>query len=166
MPRSITRCPPKSTVDLDLLDELNCVRWIPIIHGVEFKTIEKLRACWKRHGGRILPHYIKQLPGTRPFALWALGELPLPPLKFEPSAGSLRVKLGETTIYSPWHYFGSRTGPDGYYCAGESWGEFQYLRKLGVIDDAEARLAEEWIDDRYYVPGRPYRDYKTLAKDE
>lgn len=166
MPRSTTRCPQKSGSTLDVLDELNCVYWIPILPGVTFRNLGELRSCWSRHGEGILANYVEQRPGTRPFALWALGELPLPPLKFEPKPHSLYVTIGTTTIYSPWHYFGSKTGPDGYYCAGESWGQFQYLRKLGVVGDAEARRAETWIDDRYYVPGRSIETYRPIAEDD
>lgn len=166
MPRSVTRCPQKSKADLDVMDELNCVYWIPLLPGTGFQTLDALRSCWKRHGERILPHYLRQLPGTRPFALWALGELPLPPLKFEPAPYSLRVTIGGTTIYSPWHYFGSKTGDDGHYCAGAAWGEFQYLRGLGIVDDAEARRAEKRIDDRHYATNREPREYVPLAGDD
>lgn len=163
--RTVTKCQRRPTVNLDVLDEWNLAMWSPLIPGKTFPSLDAMRDCWRRHGDRILPHYIKQRPGTRPFALWALGELPLPALKHKPAPHSLRVTMGETTIYSAWHYFGTTTGEDGHYCAGAAWGEFTHLRKLGVIDDAEASLAEEWIDDRYYVPNRPYRDYRPLSND-
>lgn len=162
--RNVTRCRAKSSFDLDLLDEINCVYWIPMIPGTQFRSLAAMRAVWDRHGSQILPHYIRQRPGTRPFALWALGELPLPPLKHPPAEHALRTHIGDVVFYSAWHYFGSRTGPDGYYCAGSAWGEFQYLRELGVIDDAEAALAKEWVDDRHYETNPEYRDYDTLSK--
>jgi hypothetical protein len=165
MPRPSARCPQRSKLELDLLDELNCVYWTPLLRGIEFKTLDNMRDCWRRHGGKILPHYIRQRPGTRPFALWALGELPLPPMKNKPVEYSLSVTISRKKFYSAWHYFGTESGEDGYYHGGTTWGEFTYLRKLGVIDDAEARLAKEWVDDRHDVLNRPYRDYKTLATD-
>lgn len=163
--RNVTRCRARSVSDLDLLDELNCVSWIPMIPGTGFKTRNAMRAVWSRHGERILPHYVRQRPGTRPFALYALGEIPIPPLKHEPREYSLQTIIDGETIYSPWNYFGTRTGDDGYYCGGSAWGEFHYLRELGVIDDAEADLAEEWIDDRYHDPHYERREYKTLVKE-
>lgn len=161
--RKVLRCRPRSTVDLDLLDELNCVEWVPILPGTQFKTFAAMRSVWNRWGEKILAHYVGQRPGTRPFALWALGELPLPELKHQPNDHSLKTTIEGRVFYSPWWYFGTRTGEGGYYLGGSAWGQFQYLRGLGVIDDAEAALAEKWVDDRNPGKHRERRDYKPLA---
>lgn len=161
--RNVTRCPAKSAVDLDLIDELNVVGWIPLLPGSQFQSFAAMRHVWDRHGDRILDHYVRQRPGTRPFALWALGELPIPPLAHEPGAGAMSTTIEGIVFYSPWHYFGTCTGDNGYYHAGEAWGEFQYLRRLGVVTNQEAALAREWIDDRLDDPTRHQRHYNPLA---
>jgi hypothetical protein len=33
-----------------------------------------------------------------------------------------------------------------------------------VIDDAEAKLADEWIDDRHHDPGRDRRHYQAMSQ--
>lgn len=162
--RNVPRCPPKSAGDLGLLEELNVVGWIPLIPSSQFRNLEAMRAVWVRHRDRILPHYIACRPGTRPLAMYALGELPLPPLKHEPREHAMQTTIGDRTVYSPWFYFGERTGEDGHYCAGATWGEFQYLRRIGVVDAAEAKLAAAWVDDRHYDPTREDRPYVALSQ--
>ena len=163
--RSVDRCPRKSTTTLDLIDEFNLVLWSPILPGRQFKTLAAMRDAWDRHGSDILPHYVRQRPGTRPFAMYVLGELPLPPLLHPPVKWSLEFTIDGVRFHDQWHYFGSCTGPGGYYHGGSTYGEFQYLRRLGVIDDAEAELADEWIDDRYHAEGRDRRTYRPLSAD-
>lgn len=164
MPRAVTRCPARSGVDhLDSLHEWHLVHWTELVPGTGFRSLADMRAVWNRHRDAVLGNVIRQRPGTRPFCMYVLGELPMPPLKHEPREHSLRVRIDGTTFYSAWHYFGTKTGVDDHWWAGSAWGEFQYLRGLGVIDDAEARRAEEWIDDRYYDPTRSIQTYKTLA---
>lgn len=162
--RNVVRCRPRSSVDLDPIEERNCVDWVPLLPHTQFKTFAAMRAVWTRHGREILRHYIRQRPGTRPFAVWALGELPLPAIKNEPTRYSPSTEIEGHRFYDRWHYFGSRTGEDEWYCAGSSWGEFDLLRRLGVVDAAEAELAEEWIDDREYAPGRDHRHYASLSQ--
>jgi hypothetical protein len=140
------------------------VDWLPMLPGSQFRTFAAMRAVWNRHGPEILSHYVRQRPGTRPFALWALGELPLPPIKHKPNGHATKTMIEGTVFLDRWHYFGSRTGEDGWFCAGSNWGEFQHLRRLGVIDNREAELAEEWIDDREYYPGRDHRHYEALSR--
>lgn len=161
--RNVTRCRARSSSKLDLFDELNLVHWIPMIPGTEYKSFDAMRDAWNRHRDELLPHFTRQRPGTRPFAMWALGELPFPPLKHQPCQYATRVTIEGIVFYCPWHYFGTRTGPGGYYCAGAAWGELKYLRRLGIVDAREAALAEEWVDDRHYgaSPGR--RTYQPLA---
>jgi hypothetical protein len=163
--RTVVRCRPKSSSDLGLIEEINCVYWVPLIPGTQFKNLESMRSVWNRHGSRILANYVRHRPGTRPFAMYALGELRLPPLRHQPLDHLHRTTIGETVFFSAWHYFGTRTGPDGYYCGGTTWGEFHYLRRIGVVDDAEATLAEQWIDDRHYDPSRQGREYEAMATD-
>jgi hypothetical protein len=161
--RNVPRCRRKSSIELGLIEELNCVYWTPLLPGSQFKSLAAMRETWERHRDDILPHYIRQRPGTRPFAMYALGELPLPPLKHEPTPYALQTVIDGRTIYCSWYYFGTRTGRGGYYHGGSSWGEFQYLRRLGVIDCAEAKRAAEWIDDRYDAPGRECGNYVPLS---
>jgi hypothetical protein len=162
--RNVTRCRPRSTVELDPAEERNCIEWIPVLPHSQFRTLSAMRAVWDRHGAALLRHYVRQRPGTRPFALYALGELPLPALRHQPKQHALRTVIEGITYYDPWHYYGTRTGDDGWYCGGSTWGEFQHLRHLGVIDDAEAKLADQWIDDRRYDPDRDRRYYQPMSQ--
>lgn len=164
MGRNIVRCPTRSCVELDQVDELNLVDgWTPLIPGSEFKSFAAMREAWFRHRDELLPHYLAQRPGTRPYAMWALGELPLPPPKNEPREASPRVTIDGKTLYAKWVYFGSATGENGWYLGGSDWGEFEHLRAAGVVDGAEARRALRWVDDRYYRPGRERRSYESLV---
>ena len=149
---------------LDPAEENNCIEWIPVLPHSQFRTFAAMRAVWSRHGAALLRHYVRQRPGTRPFALYALGELPMPALRHEPKRHSLQTVIEGITFFDRWHYFGSRTGEDGWYCGGAAWGEYQFLRHLGVIDDAEAELADEWIDDRRYDPDRDRRSYQPMSQ--
>lgn len=162
--RNVTRCRPRSTVELDPVEERNCIEWIPVLPHSQFRTFAAMRAVWNRHGATLLRHYVRQRPGTRPFALYALGELPIPAVRHQPKRHALQTVIEGTVFLDRWHYFGSRTGEDGWYCAGSAWGEFEHLRRIGEVDDAEAELAEEWADDRHYIPDRDARHYQSLSQ--
>ena len=161
--RNVTRCPAKSGTALGMVEEINLVHWIPLLPDSQYRSFAAMRAVWHQHGEQILAHYLRQRPGTRPFALWALGELPLPPMKHPPGEFAMTTTIEGVVFHSPWHYFGTRTGVDGYYHAGAAWGEFKHLRRLGVVADDEAALAHEWADDREYHPTRPQRHYEPLT---
>lgn len=164
--RRVSRCPRHAGHDrLALVDELHLVYWQTFLPGHDFPSLEAMRAAWTRHGDRITANYIRQLPGQRPFALYALGLVPLPELRHQPSRFQDSRTLDGIRFWSPWHYFGTRTGEAGHYCAGAAFGEFEHLRALGLVDKREAALAAGTIDDRHYAPGRPCRTYQTLARD-
>ena len=162
--RNVTRCQPRSTNELDPAEERNCIEWIPVLPHSQFRTFAAMRAVWSRHGAALLRHYVRQRPGTRPFALYALGELPMPALRHEPKRHSLQTVIEGITFFDRWHYFGSRTGDDGWFCGGAAWGELEHLRRIGEVDDAEAELADQWIDDRHYDPDRDARHYQPLSQ--
>lgn len=168
MPRAPGPKAPRRTSPadrLDVLDELALVDWPPLlIPNTGFKSIEDMRAAWNRHRGRILEHYIDQRPGSRPFACYVFGEIEPPRLRHEVPRHEHGLVIGDTTWFPKWYYLGSATGPGGYYHAGSDYGEYRYLVDLGILGRDEIRLAEEWIDDREYQPGREPRRYDTLAR--
>lgn len=159
MPRSLPKCRAKSATELDLGTELSLVYWgAPLLPGIGCKTLAELRAAWRRYGQTITEHFIRQLPGQRPFGAYASGEIPLPPVMHEGGRSDLDLVLADARFRSAWHYFGERTGIDGHYLGGAAYGEFRYLVSLRIVTPHEARLAEPTIDDRHHIPaGRQYR---------
>ena len=166
MPRRTgLKCKPRTTQQLDLISELALVMWEPMIPGTGFPNTKQLRNAWEQHGPRILPHYIKCRPGTRPAAVYYLGIVPLPDVTNPPRVWDAVQIWGGKQYFPAWRYFGSATGSDDHFHSGVSWGECEYLHQLGVLLPGEYEIAQEWCDDRYYSPGAETKRYEPLSKD-
>lgn len=121
------RCPRRTADDrIDLTVETNLVDG----HCFQFADLTTRAAfavAWDDWGDLILPRYVSTFPGSRPFALYVLGELPPPawvhpdPLRRHPfrhiEGGT--VRMADTT----WH---------------QRREELEHLDALGLID------ADEW----------------------
>jgi len=90
---------------------------------------------WKRYGAEILREWIEDFPGTRPMALYLLGEIE-PPMVQRLASGDRR----------PLEFGGSIVIPDR--CWHATNVEFSHLVRLGVVAGDERRIARE-------IYGRP-----------
>lgn len=94
---------------------------------------------WNRWRDVILPKVIATRPGTRPFAMYAAGEIPPRPVLRQPLAR--------------WHFTRAIvTQPDGSHVthyldapASHVMPEVDHLVALGLVDDAELRRHREWL---------------------
>jgi|GEM_PF-860190 len=114
-----------------------------------------MRTAWNRLRDAIIPHYIAQRPGSRPFACYMFGEIPAPHLRHEVPEHVQGLEIGGTTWFPKWYYLGTATGHAGHYRAGTDYGEFRHLVDFGLLDRDEICRAEPDVDDREYEPARP-----------
>jgi hypothetical protein len=164
--RRAKKCGVRANIQLDLITELNCVEWAPLIPGTGFATVQELSQAWALHGERILENVRRCMPGIRPSAMWHLGLLPLPEPKNKPRPDDTVQVWGTHKVLPAWIYFGCLSGEGKHFQGGRYWGEASYLHELGIVDDAEWKRAREWVDDRQYRPGWGPRQYEPLTKNE
>lgn len=105
----------------------------------ELDTVDDWRRAWERWGGIILPKSLEHRPGTRPFALYAIGEIPqrevLVPVPTTSRYRFVDVKhSGGTNVR---HYINA---PEPYVLC-----QTTHLYRLGLIDDAERVRYRQWI---------------------
>jgi hypothetical protein len=104
-----------------------------------FKTLDEWRREWSRWGDLILRKCIEHRPGTRPVAMYVLGEIP---------ARTVAVKPPEPNGY--WYAdVRDRSGKVHRYWLNlpEPFmeGEAKHLRRLGIVDANELRRHREWM---------------------
>ena len=113
MPRRTgRRCPERAAAALDAATEWSLTIWGGLgILGAGCETLEDYRTAWRLHRESILPRYISQLPGRRPWAQYVLGEIP-------PRLGGVVDRVHGCPIYSVWepNHLGL-TNPFGTYLA-------------------------------------------------
>jgi hypothetical protein len=154
----------KASETLDLSVELSLAWWTPPPIGDPFPDINAMRDAWNEHGPRILPHYVAQLPGQRPPAMYFTDAIPLPPPIHARRPGDEVQRWGGREFLPAWCYWGCTTGTDDHYQGGISYGELLHLISLGIVDGAEKRRAlASGIDDRHYDPDARYRRYEPLC---
>jgi hypothetical protein len=122
--------------------EETLVYGVPLIFGppCPFRTVDEWHREWSRWRDVILPKCIEHRPGTRPFAMYATGEIP---------ARELIVPLPEPNGY--WHV-------DVRHLDGEivtHWlnapkpfmePQIEHLRRLGIVDAREAKRYRAWMN--------------------
>jgi hypothetical protein len=147
MPRRTgRRCPERAAAALDAATEWSLTIWGGLgILGAGCETFEDYRTAWRLHRETILPRYISQLPGRRPWAQYVLGEIPPPPLTVQPFAADEGVLIGTVRLFER-------------RCYGDDAGELAHLESLGLIDDAERDAA------RCRIRTDAKRDYEFLAR--
>lgn len=104
-----------------------------------FKTRDDWQRAWDRWGGIVLPKVLEHRPGTRPFALYAIGEIPARELRMPLPVGaaywSVVVRERGGTATTHW-----LNVPEPFVD-----GQAKHLRRLGIIDDEEYRRHREWL---------------------
>lgn len=128
----------------DVLDweiEEMLVYGVPLVFGppCRFKTHDDWAHEWNRHREIVLPKVIEYRPGTRPFAMYATGEIPPRELALplpDPHGFwivDVRQRDGSVTT----HYLN----------VPEPWvrSEAKHLREHGIIDDDELRRHRAWV---------------------
>jgi len=103
-----------------------------------FRTVTCWRRAWDRWRGVVLPKVLEHRPGTRPFAMYAIGEIPARELKvpLPPSHGYWSITLAMPGGTSVTHYLNV---PEPYI-----ENEADHLYRLGVIDADERKRHRAW----------------------
>lgn len=126
---------------LDWATEEVLVFGVPLVFGppCPFKTADEWRLAWERWRGVIEPKVREYRPGTRAFALYALGEIPRRELRLplpEPN-GFWTVGVRERDGSVTEHYLN----------VPMPWvkPEATHLRDLGLVDVDELRRHRAWV---------------------
>ena len=102
-----------------------------------FQTVPCWRRAWDRWRDIVLPKCIEHRPGTRPFAMYAIGEIAPRELQMPlPSVGcfwTLALTVGKASVT---HYLNAREP----YIENEA----DHLYRLGVIDAEERKRSRKW----------------------
>jgi len=102
------------------------------------RSIEQWQAAWRRWRDVVLPKVLEHRPGTRPLAMYVLGEIP---------RRELRINIPEN---NGWKHIEVR-GRDGKLT--RHWldapatfldPEVRHLQRLGLVDAEELRRHREW----------------------
>lgn len=112
--------------------------------AIELRTLDDWRRHWSRWRDVVLPKSLEHRPGTRPFAMYVVGEIPARPVVMEPKFQHrfFRLYVPANNGTGTWHC----QYPEPYMRA-----EVHYLRDLGIVDAAEYRRYRAWIKQR--TPG-------------
>jgi len=103
-----------------------------------FHTRDEWQREWDRWGETILPKCIEHRPGTRPFAMYALGMIPARELRMPLPVGNgywyadVRDRNGNSTR----HYLDV---PEPFIER-----EVNHLRRLGIVDSEEYQRHRQW----------------------
>lgn len=139
----------ESALGLDAPTEWSLVYWQGLgVEGMGCDSPDDMAAAWTTHRDRILPHFNKQCPGLRPFAMFALGEVPLPPMVHKPYPNDTPFKSVVGPIYED-------------RCYGGYEFIFHHLKNLDILTKNEIQAAERFFDEN---PLRsPFGDYDMLT---
>jgi hypothetical protein len=117
---------------------------VPLVFGPppRFKTVDDWARDWARWRDVILPKCIEHRPGTRPFAMYAVGEIPRRELTMplpQPN-GFWHVDVREHDGSTTTHYLN----------VPEPWvrAEAMHLRDHGIISADELRRHRAWMRQR------------------
>ena len=108
------------------------------------KTGPAYERIWATHGEAYTRHYIKQMPGARPWPAYFVGDLAPLPLVTPPGERSRELVIDGVTWYEGMHY-GKAGIP-----------EIEHLLAIGEIDTAEAEMGYERVA-RYQAQAQPYQ---------
>lgn len=105
-------------------------------------TLNEWRHEWQRWRDVILPKCIEHRPGTRPFAMYVLGELPQRELRLPLPPGS---GFWSVTVTHP-------GGRQVKHWVNVTWpfmeSQATHLHRAGIIDDDELDRHREWMAER------------------
>ncbi len=110
-------------------------------------TREDWKREWARWRGVILPKVIEHRPGTRPFAMYAVGEIPPRRLRLPVAGlhGCRTITIADRSGRSVTHWLHAPRP----HLEAEVW----HLHRLGIVDAVELRRHREWRR----AGGDPYR---------
>ena len=105
--------------------------------ALELRTVEDWQRLWHRWGSVILPKALKAFPGTRPFAMTVIGEIPERPVLREPPLvnGFFKLWVPGRNGNGRWHH---------QYPEPFMQSEPHYLHDIGLIDDCEWKRHRDW----------------------
>ena len=137
-------------MELETPVEWSLVFWKGLgIPGLGCDSPEDLAAAWFTHRDKILPHFTKQCPGLRPFAMFATGEIELPPRVEKPYQNDVPFVSTVGPIYEDRVYGGYQTIS-------------KFLEKLGVLTKNEIEASQRFYKEN---PLRsPFKDYTMLTE--
>ena len=137
MPRAKRRI-PRATVGKgrDLIPPIEwelCIWQGLCIAGMGLDTGRDFRSAWAQYRELILPAWISQMPGARPFGCYACQEIALPPLVARPYTSDTGRGIAGVVFYEA-HAYGIGGEP-----------ELKHLLLLGLIGADEERAARKRI---------------------
>ena len=128
--RKRVKCPSKrSGPELDAVIEWCLTEWLGAntAIGCDFKELED---SWECHRETILKDWIEQLPGTRPFGGYAVGEFSLPETVATPYKNDSPYQTRDGWVFNYEAYFPTQRD------------EFNHLLNIGIVGDDERKRAE------------------------
>lgn len=105
--------------------------------ALELRTVEDWQRLWHRWGKVILAKALKAFPGTRPFAMYVVGQIPERLVLAEPPLvnGFFKLYVPGRNGVGRWHH----RYPEPFMQS-----EPHYLHDIGLIDDCEWKRHREW----------------------
>ena len=131
--RAKKKCPPRgSGPKLDVIVEWECCMWQGLgPEGLGYSSFKELDRAWDTHKETLLPEFIRQLPGSRPFAQYALGEVTLPEMVQRPYPNDHAYQGSIGRVYEYRCYFEDQEA------------EFEHLQKLDLLTADEVKKAKQ-----------------------
>lgn len=105
--------------------------------ALELRSLDDWQRLWAKWREVIMPKVLEHRPGTRPLAMYVVGEIPPRPVEIEPPLmnGYFKFYVPGRNGHGEWFY----DYPEPY-----MQHEAKYLRDLGVIDTAEWKRHVAW----------------------
>jgi len=105
--------------------------------ALELRSLDDWHRLWARWRDTILPKVLEHRPGTRPLAMYVVGEIPARPVVMQPPMMNcfFKVYVPGRDGHGKWFY----DYPEPYMLR-----EAKYLRDLGVVDAAEWKRHVAW----------------------
>jgi hypothetical protein len=118
----------RTTSTLTLPVEWSLVHWQGLrIIGSGCETLEQFETAWSLHGEAVFEHYVRQIPGSRPFAMYVLGLVPMPAEVEAPRLRDAAVRIGDKVFHER-HVYDD---------------ELEHLVDAGIVTGEEEALARQ-----------------------
>jgi hypothetical protein len=147
---------------LNVIVEWEVTVWLGLnVAGWALTSRGEFADAWEAHGELLLPAYIAAMPGSRPFALYVIGEIPMPPIIEAPRQYGRRRQI-DGVVFHESSTYGIGDEP-----------ELEHLVGLGIVDAREARAARKRINEHgsrsrydFISPGEGSEDGVEWAEPE
>lgn len=112
------------------------------VPGLGLTTAREFDDAWRQYRELLLPAWMEAMPGSRPFAMYVVGEIDPPPI------------VDELRGYGAGRRIGDREWRPGLCYGARDAGELEHLVRLGIVRRAEAaagrrRIAEHGCRELY-----------------